>query len=152
MRTDADIQRGDRFVCDDELGAQRKRAGNADALPLASAEFVRIALECRFIKTNGTQQLGNTFATGGGATLSGKARKERSAHRLVNNQRLGDHVFDAHAGIERAEWILKNDLHVAAELPHFAVRGGEQIAPVETNTAGGRFNQSQNQASQRALT
>src|SRR5207253_3504493 len=44
------------------------------------------------------------------------------------------------------------DLHVAAELPHFAVRGREQIAPVETNTAGGRLNQSQNQASQRALT
>src|SRR2546425_1469002 len=130
---------------------QRKRAGDADTLPLASAEFVRIALECRFIKTNSTQQLGNAFATSGGATLSGKARKERSAHRLVNNQRLGDHIFDAHARIERAEWILKNDLHVAAKLLHCAVRGREQIAAIETNTAGGRLNQSQNQASQRAL-
>src|SRR5439155_27078949 len=137
LRSHANIQSRNRFVSNDELRTQRKRAGNADALPLASAEFVRIALQCRFIKTNGTQQLGNAFATGGGPTLSRKARKGCSSHRLVNNQRLGDHVFDAHAGIERAEWILKNDLHVGAKLLQFAVRGRRRIGASETNTGGG---------------
>ena len=69
----------------------------------------------------------------------------------MNDQRLGDDVFDAEAWIERGEGILKNDLHVAAQAAHFAAAGGQQIAAFEADAAGGGLDQAQNQASQRAL-
>ena len=40
---DRDIQRGDRLIADDEVGRERERAGDADALALAAGEFVGIA-------------------------------------------------------------------------------------------------------------
>ena len=43
LRLDGHVQRGDRLVADDELGIQRQRAGDADALALAAGELVRIA-------------------------------------------------------------------------------------------------------------
>ncbi len=41
---DRDVERGDRLVGDDELRLQDERAGEADALALAAAELVRVAL------------------------------------------------------------------------------------------------------------
>ncbi len=50
---------------------------------------------------------------------------------FMNDQRLGNHVFDSHAGIKRSEGILKDDLHIAAEATHFGMIGGEQVAAFE---------------------
>ena len=38
---DRDVEHGHRLVCDDELGSERERLREADALPLASAQLVR---------------------------------------------------------------------------------------------------------------
>ena len=43
LRLDGHVQRRDGLVADDELGPQRQRAGDADALPLAAGELVRVA-------------------------------------------------------------------------------------------------------------
>ena len=43
LRLDRDVERADRFVADDEVGVERERAGDADALALAAGEFVRVA-------------------------------------------------------------------------------------------------------------
>ncbi len=40
---------------------------------------------------------------------------------LMDDQWLGNQIFHAHPGIERAERILKNDLHVAAQTSQLAV-------------------------------
>ena len=40
---DRDVERADRLVGDDEVGVERERPGDADALPLAAGELVRIA-------------------------------------------------------------------------------------------------------------
>jgi hypothetical protein len=40
-----DVERRDRLVGDQQLGLQRQRAGDADALALAAGELVRIAVE-----------------------------------------------------------------------------------------------------------
>ena len=45
LRLDRDVERRDRLVGDQELGLHRQGAGDADALPLAARELVRIALE-----------------------------------------------------------------------------------------------------------
>ena len=41
---DRDVERRDRLVGDDEIGVGRERAGDADALPLAAGELVRVAV------------------------------------------------------------------------------------------------------------
>ena len=43
LRLDRHVERRDRLVADDEVGLERERAGDADALPLAARELVRIA-------------------------------------------------------------------------------------------------------------
>ena len=45
LRLHRDVERGDRLVGDDQLGLQRQGAGDADALALAAAELVRVAVE-----------------------------------------------------------------------------------------------------------
>jgi hypothetical protein len=69
----------------------------------------------------------------------------------MNDERLGDDVLDAEAGIERGEGILEDDLHIAAQPPHFAGAGGEQVAAFEADAARSRLKEPQNQPSQRAL-
>ena len=69
----------------------------------------------------------------------------------MDKKRLGDDVFDAEAGIERGEGILKDDLHIAAQAAHFAGAGGEQVAAFEADAARGGLDEAQEQASERAL-
>ena len=42
LRLDGDVECGDRLVGDDELGLDGKRAGDGDALALATGKLVRI--------------------------------------------------------------------------------------------------------------
>jgi hypothetical protein len=69
----------------------------------------------------------------------------------VDEERLGDDVFDAEAGIERGEGILKDDLHIAAQAAQVGVAGGEQIAVFEADAAGSGLDEAKNHASERAL-
>jgi serine kinase of HPr protein (carbohydrate metabolism regulator) len=43
LRLDRDVEGGDRLVAHDQVGIDRQRAGDADALALAAGELVRIA-------------------------------------------------------------------------------------------------------------
>ena len=43
LRLDRDVERGHRLVADEEVGVQRERAREADPLPLAAGELVRVA-------------------------------------------------------------------------------------------------------------
>jgi hypothetical protein len=69
----------------------------------------------------------------------------------MNDKGLGDYVFYAEAGVERGEGVLEDDLHVAAELAHLAARGGEQVATVEADAAGGGLDEAEDEASEGAL-
>ena len=55
LRADADVERGDRLVTDNEFGPQDQGAGNADALALASGKFMGIAAEGGFVEADGAQ-------------------------------------------------------------------------------------------------
>jgi hypothetical protein len=46
LALDRDVERRQRFVCHDQHGVGRQRAGNGDALTLTAGEFVRIAVQC----------------------------------------------------------------------------------------------------------
>ena len=63
----------------------------------------------------------------------------------MNDERFSNDVFHSHPGIERAERILKDDLHIAAKAAHFVIVRREQVTTIEANTAGGGLNQTQHQ-------
>ncbi len=60
---DGNIQSGNRLVADNQLGLQRKCAGNADALALAARELVRIAVDVLGVQTDDVEQLADTLDT-----------------------------------------------------------------------------------------
>ena len=55
LRPDADIQGGNWFVGDDELGAKGESAGDSDSLALTAAEFVRKSTRSRLVEADGAQ-------------------------------------------------------------------------------------------------
>src|SRR5437763_4377574 len=69
----------------------------------------------------------------------------------MNKQRLSDEVFNSHSRIERAERILKNNLHVPSELAQFLAANRQQVAAVKMNCSGRWLNQPQDEPSQGAL-
>ena len=56
LRLHGDVERGDGFVGDQDFRIERQRAGDADALPLAAGEFVRIAFHRAGIEADQAQQ------------------------------------------------------------------------------------------------
>ena len=122
LRTNGDIQSGDRFVCDDKLGAQDERAGDTDALSLAAGKFMWIALEGCFGKTDAFQHFRRAPCPFGGREF-----------RFVDCQRFGDNFANAHAGIQGSEGILKNHLHLAALGAEFVAGEFKEVAAFKEN-------------------
>ena len=65
LRADADIERRNRLVTNDKLRPQGKCAGNPDALPLTSGEFVRITPHGRFVEANRAKEFADAMANRG---------------------------------------------------------------------------------------
>ena len=139
LGADADVEGGDGFVGHDELGTEREGAGDANALPLSTAEFVGEAAGSGLVHADGAEEFGDTPAAG------------IATDAFVDDEWLGDDVFDSQAGIEGAEGILKDDLHVAAEAAKFGVARGEQIVTVEADTAGSGFDEAEDDAAEGAF-
>ena len=62
LRLDRDVEGGDRLVGDDELGLERQRAGDGDALALAAGELVRVALRVLGREADLGEELGDALA------------------------------------------------------------------------------------------
>jgi hypothetical protein len=69
----------------------------------------------------------------------------------MDDQGFADDILDPHTGIERAERVLKDDLHVAPQPPHLTVTRRDQIAAFEHDLTRGRLNQSEHQAAECAF-
>ena len=132
----ADVERRDGFVGHDELGAEGEGAGDADALALSAAEFVGEPAGGGLVHADGAEQFKDAVATG------------FAAYAFVDDERLGDDIFDPEAGIEGTEGILKNDLHVAAEAAEFGLAGDKQIVTPKVNAAGSGFDKAEDQAAE----
>ncbi len=101
LRLHRDVERRHRFVADDELRLDGERARDRDALPLAAGELVRVALRVRRRQADDAQQLGHALALAPGV-------------QAVQRERLGEHVADRHARVQRRVRVLEDDLHRAA--------------------------------------
>jgi hypothetical protein len=109
---------------------------------------VREALEDGFIEADGAEKFNDAGAS---PIFCVSVSPWVSVWVPVDDERLGDDLLDAEAGIERGEWILEDDLHIAAQSAHFAAVGGEQVVSFEADAAGSRFDEAQDQTSECAL-
>jgi hypothetical protein len=98
-----DVERGDRFIGDQNFRVERQCPGNPDPLPLAAGEFVRIAFHGARVEADQTQEVVGALSRGGRI-------------RAVGDRAIGDDIADLAARIERSERVLKYHLDAAALL------------------------------------
>ena len=126
LRPDRDVERRDRLVGDDEVGLQRERAGDADALALAAGEGVRVAVLGVARQADDAEELADLVA-----------RLVGLPDQAVDDQRLGDDVEDLHPRIEAGVGVLEDDLHVAAELSELLAADRGDVLALEEDLARG---------------
>src|SRR5581483_4613048 len=139
LRADRDIERGDRFVADDQLRLDRKRARNRDALALAAGKFVGVAAGKARLQPDQPQQFLDPCAAPIGR------------HQIMQRQRLAEDLSDRHARVEGSIGILEDDLRLPAKRAQRIRVEVEQIAAFEPNAARVRFDQAQHEAADGGL-
>ena len=140
LRLDRHVERRHRLVGDDQRRVERERAGQADALPLAAAELVRVAPPQLGIEADVREQLGDPRRALG---LRADA---------VDDQRLLDDRLDAHPRVERRVRILEDHLHVPPRLAQRARgRAPSTSSPLKRDLARRRLDQAEDAAPGRRL-
>ena len=140
LRSDRDIERADRLIEHKELRLQCQRTRNVDALSLASAEGMRIAIERRSIQPDLCQHV-DQFGL-----------KLRAAHTFaVDSEWLRKNVAYAHAAIQRGEWILEHNTHASPQMLQLRLARAQHVDAVKANTAGRRRNKAKDHACHGAL-
>src|SRR5205085_1608775 len=126
LRLDRDVERRDGLVGDDEVRVERERTREADPLPLAARELVRVAARGVGRQADGDEQLADPSA---GFPPAGEA---------VRPQRLADDPPDAVPRVERGERILEDHLHAPPQGSELAFAERRDVAAVEDDSAAGR--------------
>jgi hypothetical protein len=108
----------------DHLGAQRERAGDADALALAAGELVRVAVGEVGVEADDVEQVLHLLAA---VALRG--------HLGVDLERLADDVADRHARVERGVRVLQHDLDLPAQRLEVLPAPAEHVLAVEPHRA-----------------
>ena len=103
LSLDRYVERADRLVAYQQFRAQHHRPRNADALTLASAELVRIAIDHPGGEPDTLEHLADP-------RLARRGRKRAVEY----FQWLGETLPDGHARIEARQRVLEYDLQVAA--------------------------------------
>jgi hypothetical protein len=124
------IQSADRFIANDQLRLDRQRPRDADPLPLAPAELMRVTTGIVAIQPDGFQQLGNPLPARG--SVFGQ---------IMNVQGFTDDVFDGQARVERIVGVLEDDLHFSPARTQILPLHRRQIFAVKKNFSRGRFDQ-----------
>ena len=127
LRLEADVQRGGRFVGDEQGGPAGDGLGDGDALAQAAAELVRIF-------AGALARFGDAdFVHGLDGPLPGRA----AAELLVQPQSLGDLFADGVDRVERGQRVLEDHRRVlAADGAHFALREARQLAAAQGDGIG----------------
>ena len=126
LRLDGDIERGGRFVGDQQVGLVGERHGDHHALALAAGQLMGVGAQALLglLQAHQVQQFESA-----GARL-------RLAHAPMQHQRLADLPVDGVQRIERRHRLLEDDADlVAAYLPERRLVGPDQLTPVQTDAA-----------------
>jgi hypothetical protein len=109
------------LVGDQQPGTHRERPSQRDTLPLTAGQLPGQHVGVALVQGDQVQQLGHLAAPG------------RAAEPLARLHRLGEHVADAHPGVERAVRVLEHHLDPPAPGPSSGwVRAGE-VLPVQAH-------------------
>ncbi len=125
LSADRDIECGDGLVADDEFGLESEGSGYSDALSLASGELVGVSGDAVWAESDFLEDLldpGFLVSPGGEA---------------VDFHGVSDDVEDGHSGVEGADGVLENDLHLSTESAQGFGGEVEQGLPPEVHLAGG---------------
>ena len=128
------VERRHRLVADQQLGVDRQRAGDADALALAAGELVRIAPRVLRSEPDHVQELRDP------------PRALASLRQSVDGQRLADHLLHRHARIQGGIRVLEDHLHLAPQRPQVLGIGAGHVPALEQDLTPGRLQQAQQQA------
>ena len=99
LSLDADIECADGLVTDEQLRLDGQGPRNADALALSAAEFMGIAPHHVRLESDAPQQRGHALLSCFGVEFL-----------KMNLEGFADDGPHGHAGVEGAEWILKDIL------------------------------------------
>jgi hypothetical protein len=125
-----DIEGRDRLVADDELGPQRKRPRDADALALSAAHLVGIAIGQAAGQSAEVQDI-----------LDPPVQINPPLRNAVNYQWLSDDLPHLHARVEGRIGVLENGLHTAPKEPRGLLVEPLDVLAVEEYLAFGRRDQ-----------
>ena len=117
---DADVERRHGLVESDQLGPERERAGDADALALTARELMGMAVGGFAPELHRVEQLRDALVTRGGVGA-------------VHEQRLADDLAGGHARVERRVRILEDDLEALAQAAQLVRRQARQLDAVEAH-------------------
>ncbi len=120
-----------RFIGDDQTGANRQGPCDADPLSLAAGKLVGIAIDVVLVKTDGFEQSQYFLA------------QSAPFGQSVDNQRFGNGVANSLAGIKGRIGILKDHLHFPAQQTHGTGRALNDIFAAKQDFSPVRFQQSQ---------
>ncbi len=128
LRLDGDVQRRDRLVRDDQVGAEGQRHRDHDALAHSAGELVRIA----------AHPLPGRGDADPLHQLQGPAAGLLTGHPLVDLEHLPELRTDGEDRVQRGQCVLEDHRHLrAAEPAPLVLAQGEQIAPLEDDLAAG---------------
>ena len=99
------VQRGNRLVADDKFRIQRQCAADADSLPAATVQLMRVAVLIALGKPDGIHNLADAFVQ----FLLAFAD-------MIHLQRLADNFRDRLSRIQGRIRVLKHHLHIAPQL------------------------------------
>ena len=143
LRLDRDVERGYGLVAEHEIGLERERAGDADALALPARKAVRIPVEEARVQPDQAHQLLRHFGP-----VVGVAD-------LVDDQRLAQDVEHRHPRAQRSERILEDVLHAAPEAHQGLGAGAHDVdhraAVVEQHLAAVGLERAHDHLGQRGL-
>jgi len=125
-----DVESGDGLIADDEVGFDGECASDTNALALAAAELVGVARGVFGGQADEVEEFVDSLSD----TAAGEA---------VDVEDLANGFADGHAGIERAERILEDDLGAASEPTQAVVVEGADIGSIEEDLAGGRLDEAE---------
>ena len=106
LRGNTDVERGNRFIEDQESWRRRERAGDGDALPLTAGKGTRVLLCGVYGQPDLQEHVGHPLSA------------LRHCADVVGVQRFGDDVTGREARIEGGARVLKDCLEVSAQRPH----------------------------------
>ena len=129
LRAHRNVQGRHRLVGDDQVGLQRHGPGDADALALAAAELMGVAVAVLRLETHHLQQLHHPVAhlVGG--------------NDVMELERVAEDVAHAHARVERRIRVLEHHLDAATELVERGARHLQDLLPLEVHLAAGGVHQ-----------